>query len=77
MRARVAEPGGGHWQLCQLVASQSALGREPLRNSRAQQVDRVASVPFALALGDGMLEEFGEEYLGYLARTKRLVPGVW
>jgi protein-S-isoprenylcysteine O-methyltransferase Ste14 len=24
-----------------------------------------------------MVEEFGEEYAAYTARTKRLVPGVW
>ena len=24
-----------------------------------------------------MLETFGEEYASYMARTKRLVPGVW
>lgn len=35
---------------------------------------------FALRVGPEermMLEEFGEEYEAYLARTKRLVPGVW
>jgi len=24
-----------------------------------------------------MLEEFGKDYEAYMARTKRLVPGVW
>ena len=24
-----------------------------------------------------MLEQFGDEYRAYIARTKRLVPGVW
>ena len=24
-----------------------------------------------------MLEEFGDEYAGYMAQTKRLIPGVW
>jgi protein-S-isoprenylcysteine O-methyltransferase Ste14 len=24
-----------------------------------------------------MLEQFGDEYTAYMARTKRLVPGVW
>ncbi|MGD0297450.1 MAG: isoprenylcysteine carboxylmethyltransferase family protein, partial [Bryobacteraceae bacterium] len=24
-----------------------------------------------------MVEEFGEEYVAYSARTKRLIPGVW
>jgi protein-S-isoprenylcysteine O-methyltransferase Ste14 len=24
-----------------------------------------------------MLEEFGNEYAEYMARTKRLVPGIW
>jgi protein-S-isoprenylcysteine O-methyltransferase Ste14 len=24
-----------------------------------------------------MVEEFGDEYAAYSARTKRLIPGVW
>jgi protein-S-isoprenylcysteine O-methyltransferase Ste14 len=24
-----------------------------------------------------MLEEFGDEYATYMAKTKRLVPGIW
>jgi protein-S-isoprenylcysteine O-methyltransferase Ste14 len=24
-----------------------------------------------------MVEEFGDEFVAYLARTKRLIPGVW
>jgi protein-S-isoprenylcysteine O-methyltransferase Ste14 len=24
-----------------------------------------------------MLEEFGDQYAAYMARTKRLVPGIW
>jgi protein-S-isoprenylcysteine O-methyltransferase Ste14 len=24
-----------------------------------------------------MVEAFGEEYLAYMARTKRLIPGIW
>ena len=24
-----------------------------------------------------MLEEFGDEYATYIAKTKRLVPGIW
>jgi protein-S-isoprenylcysteine O-methyltransferase Ste14 len=24
-----------------------------------------------------MLAEFGDEYAAYMARTKRLVPGIW
>lgn len=24
-----------------------------------------------------MIEEFGDQYAAYMARTKRLVPGVW
>ena len=35
---------------------------------------------FALRVGPEermMLEEFGKEYEGYMARTKRIVPGVW
>jgi protein-S-isoprenylcysteine O-methyltransferase Ste14 len=24
-----------------------------------------------------MIEEFGDEYAAYSARTKRLIPGVW
>jgi protein-S-isoprenylcysteine O-methyltransferase Ste14 len=35
---------------------------------------------FALRLGAEermMLETFGDEYAAYMARTKRLVPGIW
>ncbi len=35
---------------------------------------------FALRVGPEermMLEEFGKEYESYMARTKRLVPGIW
>jgi protein-S-isoprenylcysteine O-methyltransferase Ste14 len=35
---------------------------------------------FALRVGPEermMLEEFGKDYEAYMARTKRLVPGVW
>jgi protein-S-isoprenylcysteine O-methyltransferase Ste14 len=37
-------------------------------------------VLFALRVGaeeQMMLEEFGKDYEGYMARTKRLLPGVW
>ena len=41
-------------------------------------------VPFALlfvcrvrAEERMMLEQFGDEYAAYMARTKRLVPGIW
>jgi protein-S-isoprenylcysteine O-methyltransferase Ste14 len=35
---------------------------------------------FALRVGPEermMLEEFGKDYEAYIARTRRLVPGVW
>ncbi len=35
---------------------------------------------FAFRLRDEekmMLEEFGDEYVEYMAKTKRIVPGVW
>jgi len=35
---------------------------------------------FAFRLRDEermMLDEFGDEYAAYMARTKRLVPGLW
>jgi protein-S-isoprenylcysteine O-methyltransferase Ste14 len=38
------------------------------------------AVLFAFRLGPEermMLEEFGKDYEAYMARTKRLVPGVW
>lgn len=40
----------------------------------------VFTLVFALRVGPEermMLEEFGKEYEAYMARTKRLVPGVW
>jgi protein-S-isoprenylcysteine O-methyltransferase Ste14 len=59
-----------------------AAAQAPLWSVSSSQVnDRFGwSLVFALRVGPEermMTEEFGAEYEAYMARTKRLVPGIW